>query len=58
MTDTSARATLQGHLNTVEDHLNNGIIPFWFERALDKEHGGFLTNFDEQGKERPARKSM
>ncbi len=49
----SVRSLLEGHLATVEDHLYNGIIPFWFARALDKEYGGFLTNFDEQGKALP-----
>ena len=49
----NARTVLEAHLGTVENHLKNGIIPFWFERALDKEYGGFLTNFDEQGKELP-----
>jgi len=40
-------------LATVENHLNKGIIPFWFARALDTQYGGFLTNFDEQGKALP-----
>lgn len=51
--DAAVRAILRNHLAAVEDHLNNGILPFWFERALDKEYGGFLTNFDEQGKTLP-----
>jgi len=33
----------------VSDHLHRGIIPFWTNRALDAEFGGFLTNFDEAG---------
>lgn len=49
----STRKILQGHLATVENHLHNGIIPFWFERALDTQYGGFVTNFDEQGKALP-----
>jgi mannobiose 2-epimerase len=49
----STRKILQGHLATVENHLNNGIIPFWFARALDTQFGGFMTNFDEQGKALP-----
>lgn len=44
------RAVLTKHLKTVENHLCNGIIPFWFERARDTQHGGFLTNSDEQGR--------
>ena len=31
-------------------HLEGGIVPFWLERAWDAEYGGFLTNFDENGK--------
>ena len=46
----SSREMLRGHLAAVENHLNTGIIPFWFCRALDKHYGGFMTNFDEQGK--------
>ena len=37
----AARVILKGHLATVENHLLNGIIPFWFERALDTQYGGF-----------------
>ena len=49
----STRKILEGHLATVENHLNNGIIPFWFARALDTQYGGFMTNFDEQGNALP-----
>ncbi len=38
--------TLQKQVNFA---LNNGVIPFWLERSIDKEDGGFLTNFDENG---------
>jgi mannose/cellobiose epimerase-like protein (N-acyl-D-glucosamine 2-epimerase family) len=33
----------------IQNHLVSGLIPFWLARAEDKDHGGFLTNFDEQG---------
>ena len=52
-TTESTHVTLRKHLTTVKDHLNNGIIPFWFQRALDTQYGGFMTNFDEQGKALP-----
>jgi mannobiose 2-epimerase len=52
-TDDATGKILQAHLSSVENHLNNGIIPFWFDRALDTEYGGFLTNFDGQGRELP-----
>jgi len=34
----------------VSHALENGIIPFWLERSLDHEYGGFLTNFDQDGR--------
>ena len=34
----------------VQQHLREGIIPFWQARARDEEHGGYLTNFDELGR--------
>lgn len=37
-------------LNDIRLHLDHGIVPFWAERAEDKTHGGFLTNFDSSGK--------
>jgi mannobiose 2-epimerase len=33
----------------IAKHLEEGIIPFWLKRAWDRQHGGFLTNFDERG---------
>ena len=32
------------------EHLERGIIPFWLERGIDAERGGYLTCFDESGK--------
>jgi len=29
--------------------LTHGIIPFWLERSVDTQHGGYLTQFDETG---------
>jgi mannobiose 2-epimerase len=34
----------------MKDHLFNGIIPFWRQRAPDREYGGYVTNYDESGK--------
>ena len=34
----------------VSHALENGIIPFWLERSIDHEYGGFLTNFDQDGR--------
>ena len=32
-----------------EDHLNNELLPFWFNRCKDDQYGGFITHFDEEG---------
>jgi mannobiose 2-epimerase len=41
---------LSSFYEEIRKHLEGGIIPFWLERARDAENGGFLTNFDENGK--------
>jgi mannose/cellobiose epimerase-like protein (N-acyl-D-glucosamine 2-epimerase family) len=33
----------------ISDHFTEGIVPFWTERGVDKEFGGYLTNYDEAG---------
>lgn len=49
MDDNSLKKRIPPLLNGVRSHLENGIIPFWMERALDKEFGGYMTNFNEKG---------
>ncbi len=34
-----------------EDHLLNELLPFWISRVVDKQNGGYITHFDEQGKD-------
>lgn len=34
----------------VHDHLYNELIPFWDRNAVDEQYGGFMTNFDADGK--------
>jgi mannose/cellobiose epimerase-like protein (N-acyl-D-glucosamine 2-epimerase family) len=34
----------------VTAHLQDGIIPFWRERAADRVHGGYEVRFDEAGR--------
>jgi mannobiose 2-epimerase len=34
----------------IEQSLRTGILEVWFPRALDREHGGFLCDFDYQWK--------
>lgn len=36
-------------LAETEAHLEHGLIPFWLERAVDPEFGGFRTNFNGDG---------
>jgi N-acylglucosamine 2-epimerase len=32
-----------------ESELTNWILPFWMERSIDSEHGGFFNCFDNSG---------
>ena len=34
----------------VQDHLFNELLPFWMDRGVDKEYGGFLTYLDSKGR--------
>ena len=47
------RSRLESLAEAVRQHLDNGIIPFWVQRASDQEHGGYYTSFDEQGHRLP-----
>lgn len=31
-------------------HFSEGIVPFWAERGIDAEFGGYLTNYDADGR--------
>ena len=35
----------------IESHLNDELLPFWFNRSMDKTHGGYITHFDKDGKD-------
>lgn len=37
-------------LNELVEHLERGIIPFWLNNGIDREHGGYLTCFDATGR--------
>lgn len=41
------------HAGIVE-HLHRGIIPFWRDRVIDYERGGYQTHFDANGEPSPA----
>lgn len=34
----------------MKEHLEEGILRFWLENGIDREHGGYLTCFDADGK--------
>src|SRR5699024_1267073 len=33
-----------------ETHLKTVLLPFWMERSIDHEYGGYYTCFDNEGK--------
>jgi mannose/cellobiose epimerase-like protein (N-acyl-D-glucosamine 2-epimerase family) len=37
--------------NEAENHLKTELLPFWTNRMIDKGNGGFITHFDEEGKD-------
>ncbi len=37
-------------LTRTEQYLTDHLLPFWLERAVDREYGGLLTYFDRNGK--------
>ncbi len=39
-------AVALGHM---EGYLTETLLPFWIERSVDREAGGFLTYFDSTG---------
>lgn len=40
---------LKEYLEKTESYLNEKLIPFWAERAVDSKFGGFQTNYDRDG---------
>ncbi len=43
------KSQIQDLKQECENHLNNELLPFWFDRSMDKENGGFITHFDKDG---------
>ena len=33
----------------LSEFLRDKLIPFWLERSVDTQYGGYLTSFDENG---------
>ncbi len=46
-------AKIESLLKEIKDHLEQDVIPFWLERAVDPVFGGFRTNFDSDGAAMP-----
>lgn len=44
------REKMQAAYEEICEHLEKGIIPFWLEKGIDSQYGGYLTCFDEEGK--------
>jgi len=44
------RAEIAEILSRTESYLTAALLPFWIERAPDRQAGGFLTYFDRDGK--------
>ncbi len=40
---------LQGRHAFYREHLHETIMPFWLEKGIDKEHGGYFTCFNSSG---------
>ncbi len=45
----SINTTMREDLDEIRKHLEEGILPFWMSRGIDKEFGGYLTCFDGKG---------
>jgi mannobiose 2-epimerase len=43
------KSLLASMLSEIEHHLNEELLPFWLDRCLDRENGGFITHFDKNG---------
>lgn len=40
---------MKSYLEKTEHYLQNHLIPFWADRVVDKQFGGFQTNYDRNG---------
>jgi len=45
------KSEIQLCLEECKAHLQNELLPFWLNRALDTKNGGLLTHFDERGED-------
>jgi mannobiose 2-epimerase len=42
---------IKKYLAEAENHLINELLPFWTTRMMDYSNGGYITHFDEEGKD-------
>ncbi|MBN2313062.1 MAG: AGE family epimerase/isomerase [Sedimentisphaerales bacterium] len=42
--------TIQQFSESVKKELDNNLVPFWHERIIDAEHGGFIGQMSNEGK--------
>ena len=42
---------VQEYLEESTEYFQTKLLPFWLDRCRDTEHGGFITHFDEDGKD-------
>jgi mannose/cellobiose epimerase-like protein (N-acyl-D-glucosamine 2-epimerase family) len=42
---------IRKYLKEAENHLVNELLPFWTTRMMDYTHGGYITHFDEEGRD-------
>ena len=45
------REEINSYLEEARSHLENELLPFWTSRMVDQENGGYITHFDESGKD-------
>ncbi len=48
--NTELRNKLENYLSETKSYLNEKLIPFWAEKAIEPKFGGFQTNYDRNGK--------
>ncbi len=45
------RTTITAARDEAHRHLTHELLPFWLTRCRDGEHGGFITHFDQHGRD-------
>lgn len=55
---TSPRQRLSALVPQIERNLRENVVPFWFPRSVDREHGGYTVHYGPKGKELPGGTKM